>query len=200
MNDSEIRLDESRHPWSFGHKLRRGSWLAIWAVLGRPGPRRLSPFRVMLLRLFGAKIGENVLVCGGVKVLMPWNLEIDHHAAISEAVDIYNFGKVTIGHNTCVSRGVWICTGSHDYNDPTFTLIWKDISIGHSAWIAGECFLAPGVRIGDGAVVAARSVVSRNLEGWNVYAGNPCKLIKPRPRPRARHAAEDAPQARPEAG
>ena len=183
MNEQDVNLKDSKHAWSLGHKLMRGLWRLVWSLLGRPGPRFLSPWRVFLLRLFGATIGRDVLVCGGVKVLMPWNLEIADCVAVSEQVDIYNFGKVTIGHNTCLSRGVWVCTGSHDYNEPTFPLTWKDISIGHSAWIAGECFLAPGVRIGDGAVVAARSVVTRSLEGWHVYGGNPCVQIKPRRRP-----------------
>lgn len=191
MNSSDIsdgrpevnNLKDRKHPWSLGHKLARASWMVVWAVLGRRGPRLLSPLRVFLLRLFGARIGRGVLVCGQIRVLMPWNLEVGDFATLSEAVDIYNFGKVTIGNNACLSRGVWVCTGSHDYNAPTFPLTWKDIAIGHSVWIAGECFLAPGVRVGDGAVVAARSVVTRNLEGWQVYGGNPCTPIKARARP-----------------
>lgn len=180
MHEFEARLKESRHPWSVGHKLTRGLWLLAWNVLGRWGPRAFSPWRVRLLRLFGARIGRDVLVCGNVKVLMPWHLEVGDQVALSEEVDIYNFGFVRIGHNSCLSRGVWVCTGSHDYSDPTFPLTWKDISIGHSVWVAAQCFISPGVHIGDGAVVAPRAVVTRDLEPWGVYGGNPCKWIKPR--------------------
>lgn len=189
MSESEMRLDQSKHDWSLTHKLVRGVWMLVWGVC-RWGPRFLSPLRVALLRLFGARIGRRVLVCGNVKVLMPWNLTIDDSTAISEEVFIYNFAKVRIGNNSCLSRGVWVCTGSHDYNDPTFPLTWKDISIGNSSWIAAECFLAPGVRVGDGVVVAARSVVTRHLDSWNVYGGNPCALIKARVKPTASSASK----------
>ena len=182
MSEREMRLDQSRHDWSLSHKLVRGLWMLVWSVCRR-GPRFLSPLRVVLLRLFGARIGRQVLVCGNVKVLMPWNLTIADCTAISEGVDIYNFAKVRIGSDSVLSRGVWICTGSHDYNDPTFPLTWKDITIGDATWIAAQCFLAPGVRVGDGVVVAARSVVTRNLDNWNVYGGNPCALIKARAKP-----------------
>ncbi|MDM0024930.1 WcaF family extracellular polysaccharide biosynthesis acetyltransferase [Variovorax saccharolyticus] len=170
------------HPWSLGQKLRRAAWMLVWGLLGRPGPRAFSPMRLFLLRLFGARIGERVLVSSGVKVLMPWNLEIGEYTAIGEGVEIYNYGQVRIGKNSCVSQRVWLCTGTHDYKQPSFPLIWDDIQVGDGVWLAAETFVAPGVTIGDGAVVGARSVVTRDLEGWSVFAGNPCVLIKPRPR------------------
>lgn len=175
-----VDLSQSKTPWSLGHKLRRGLWMAVWAMLGRWGPRPFSPWRILLLRLFGAQIGRNVLVCGQVKVLMPWNLKVGDQSALSERVDVYNFGQVEIGANVVVSQGVWLCTGSHDYTLAHFPLVYDDIRIGDSAWIAAESFVAPGVRIGEGAVVAARSVVTRDLEAWGVYAGNPCRFIKAR--------------------
>ncbi len=194
MSEPEMSLDQSRHAWSLSHKLVRGVWMLVWGVC-RHGPRFLSPFRIALLRLFGARIGREVLVCGGVRVLMPWNLTIADSTAISEGVDIYNFAKVRIGSGTVLSQRVWLCTGSHDYNDPTFPLTWKDISVGDATWVAAESFVAPGVRIGDGVVVAARSVVTRDLEDWAVYGGNPCKRIKSRGRPSALRA--QAPGAAP---
>jgi len=176
-------LKNSRHPWTLGHKLRRGLWMLVWGLFGRPGPRAFSPWRVALLRLFGARIGRHTLICGGVKVLMPWNLEIGEFTAIGEGVEIYNFGEVRIGRNSCISQRVWLCTGTHDYNAPDFPLIWRDIRIGDRVWLAAEAFVAPGITVGDGAVVGARSVVTRDLEGWSVFAGNPCTLIKARRQP-----------------
>lgn len=182
MKPEAMDLQNSRHPWSLGHKLRRATWMIVWNLLGRIGPRALSPLRVRLLRLFGARVGQGVLVCPGVKVLMPWNLRIGDYTAIAEGVDIYNFGEVRIGSNTCVSQGVWLCTGSHDYNVPNFPLIWDDIQVGDRVWIAAQSFIGPGVTVGDGAVVGARSVATRDLEAWTVSAGNPCVSIKPRRR------------------
>ncbi|RZL96091.1 MAG: putative colanic acid biosynthesis acetyltransferase [Variovorax sp.] len=172
----------TRHPWGLAHQFARASWMVVWALFGRGGPRALSPWRILLLRLFGADIGRGVLVCSGVKVLLPWNLRIENYTAIGEGVDIYNYAPVHIGANTCVSQRVWLCTGTHDYNVPSFPLTWDAIRVGSGVWIAAECFVAPGVTIGDGAVVGARSVVTRDLGSDAIYAGNPCVLIKPRRR------------------
>ena len=111
---------------------------------------------------------------------MPWNLEIGDYVAISEEVDIYNFDKVVIGSNTCISQRVWLCTGSHDYHRADFPLIWRPIRIGSSVWIAADVMVQPGVNIEDGVVVGARSVVKTNLSAWCVYTGNPCLMLKTR--------------------
>lgn len=174
--------NSSRHPWTRGEKLRRLCWMLVWALFSRIGGRPLSPLRIFLLRAFGARIGERTLVSAGVKVLMPWNLEIGDYTAIGPSVEIYNYGLVKIGRNCCVSQRVWLCTGTHDYKRPDFPLIWADIRVGDGVWLAAECFVAPGVSIGDGAVVGARAVVTRDLDGEGIFAGNPCVLIKPRRR------------------
>ncbi len=173
-----MRLELSKHHWPLSHKIKRLAWLFTWHVFGYWGPGFLSPCRVLLLRLFGAKIGRAPLICGHVKILMPWNLKIDDFVAISEGVNIYNFGYVSIGNNSCISQGVWLCTGSHDYTRPDFPLIWDAIHIGSSVWVASEAFIHPGVHIGDGAVVGARSVVTKNMPAGMVCAGNPCKPLK----------------------
>jgi putative colanic acid biosynthesis acetyltransferase WcaF len=88
--------------------------------------------------------------------------------------------QIQIGTRAVVSQGVHLCTGSHDYESETFQLFTKPISIGQDAWICSEAFLGPGVTIGDGAVIGARAVVTRNQPAWMVCAGNPCRPIKPR--------------------
>jgi len=161
-------------------KARRVAWILTWTLLGMPGPRMLSPWRIVLLRLFGARVGKGVKICGRVKVLMPWNLEIHDFSVLAERVDVYNFAHVTIGSQTCISQGSWLCTGSHDYKQESFPLYWKPIVIGSSVWIAAEAFVHPGTRIGDGVVIGARAVVSGFLQPWMVYSGNPAQLIGPR--------------------
>lgn len=111
---------------------------------------------------------------------MPWNLELGDYSTIGEGCEIYNFSKVVIGNNTVVSQRCFICTASHDYAKSDMPLVWEDINIGDFVWIAAESFVAPGVTIGQGAVIAARSVVTRNIEDWSVQGGNPAKFIKKR--------------------
>ena len=79
-----------------------------------------------------------------------------------------------------VSQGVHLCTGSHDYESDNFQLFARPISIGADAWVCSEAFVGPGVSIAAGAVIGARSVVTRDQAAWMVCAGNPCRPIKPR--------------------
>ena len=157
---------------------------ALWSLFQLPflphTPRFLSPLRIFLLRLFGAKIASPNLICGGVKVWCPWNLEIGRASAIAYGVELYNFAPIRIGENSVVSQYSYLCTSTHDYTNPLYPLVSKPIEIGSQAWIAAGVFVAPGVSIGDGAVVGARSVVTKNVREWTVSAGNPCREIKPR--------------------
>jgi putative colanic acid biosynthesis acetyltransferase WcaF len=157
---------------------------ALWECLQLPfyplRPRALSPVRVALLRTFGAKIGRNVLICGGVRVHVPWNLEIGDHAAIGDKVEIYNLAPVHIGEHTTISQHAYLCTSSHDYTRSDFPLYSLPITIGRQAWVASGAFVGPGVTMGEGAVVGARSVVLRDVPPWTVAAGNPCRVIRPR--------------------
>jgi putative colanic acid biosynthesis acetyltransferase WcaF len=172
-----ISLQRSQQAWSLGHRILRGTWIATWYLLVRPGPRRFSPWRVWLLRMFGAKIGRDCRVCPGVKVLMPWNLEMGDYSVLGDRVDVYNFAKVVIGTQTCISQGVWLCTGSHDHRLEDFPLIWKPIEVGDFAWLAAEAFIHPGTRVGKGCVVGARAVASGDLAEWTIYAGNPARPV-----------------------
>lgn len=177
---TEVDLTKSVEPWPLSLKLRRGLWRLTWSVFGRHGPRALSPLRIALLRAFGAEIGERVLMSGGVAVLMPWNLRIGNCVAVAEGVNFYNFATITVGDQTSISQNAMLCTGTHDYSHPHHPLIWKPISIGRQVWLCASCFIAPGVAVGDGAVVAACAVVVKNVESWTVNGGNPSRFIRPR--------------------
>jgi putative colanic acid biosynthesis acetyltransferase WcaF len=86
--------------------------------------------------------------------------------------------RVHIKRGAVVSQGTHICAGTHDIEDPNFQLIINPITIGENAWLAAECFIGPGVNVGDGAVLGARTVLFSNAETNGVYVGNPAKLIK----------------------
>lgn len=160
--------------------IRRALWECVQLPFYPVRPRALSPLRVALLRLFGARIGKNVLICGGVRVHVPWNLELGDFVALGDKVEIYNLAPVRIGAHSVISQHVYLCASSHDYSRTDFPLYSKPISIGAQAWVAAGAFVSPGVTIGEGSVVGARSVVLRDVPPWTVAAGNPCKAIKPR--------------------
>ncbi len=176
-----VDLSKSVTSWSLTLKLRRGLWTYILEPLVRWLPKVCSPIRVAALRCMGAKIGARCTILPGVRVLMPWNLDLGEHVAIGEHANIYNFALVKIGRMTVVSQFAYLCTGSHDYRREDFPLIYSSITIGEQVWVAAGVFIAPGCRIADGAVVGAMSVVTKSLDQpWSVYGGNPCRRLKAR--------------------
>ena len=176
-----VDLTQSVTHWGWRTKLARGLWTYIAEPLVRWLPKSFSPVRVFALRMFGAHIGQRCLVMPGVKVLMPWNLQLDEFVAIGHSVDIYNFAPIRVRRMSVVSQRSFLCTGSHDHADPTMPLTWQPIDIGSECWVAAEAFIAPGVTLANGVVVGARSVVARSIETpWTVWAGNPARLVKAR--------------------
>lgn len=173
----KINLLKSGSKFSKREKLKRLIWNFCW-LLVKYLPRQFSPLRIYLLRLFGAKIGEKCLIEYGVKIWIPWNLRLDDFIAIGRHVEIYNYGVISIGSMTVISQYSYLCTGTHDYTHPYMPLIWFPISIGTETWISAGTWVLPGVKIGNGVVVGAKSLVTKDLPDWMVCAGHPCKPIK----------------------
>lgn len=163
---------------------RGGLARTLWFFLGLPILRSsLLPFssiRSFLLRIFGAKVGIGVVLKPGMRVKYPWFLSIGDHSWIGEDVWIDNLTKVAIGSNTCVSQGAYLCTGSHDWSDPAFGLLVQPIAIEDGAWIGARAVICPGVTIAECAVVAAGSVVTRDVPADEIHAGNPARFLKKR--------------------
>lgn len=166
--------------FSLKNRIARLIWNFISAIFFRFSPNPLHGFRCFLLRLFGAKVGKSVHVYPGVKVWAPWNVVLSDECGIANGVILYSQGKITIGRRAVVSQGAHLCAGTHDYNDPGFRVITMPIVIGDQAWVAAEAFIHPGIEIGEGCVIGARSVVTKNMPAWMICAGHPCKPIKER--------------------
>jgi putative colanic acid biosynthesis acetyltransferase WcaF len=159
--------------------LRRVLW-ACARPLFRFSPRPCFAWRRFLLRLFGAEVGRAVHVYNSAVVYMPWNLTVGDWSAIGEHALIYNLGRVTVGSRATVSQRAHICAGTHDYTRADMPLLKLPVVIGDQVWVCADAFVGPGVRIGDGAVVAARAVVVKDVEPWMVVGGNPARNIKRR--------------------
>jgi len=178
-------MREPLHPnrLSPGNRIARTIWHIVWLVLFRPTPRVLHPWRCFLLRLFGAKVGKAVHPYPSARVWAPWNLEMGDDSCLSEEVDCYCVDKIRIGANTTVSQYSFLCSASHDYSSldmPHMPLVSAPITIGSRVWIAADVFVGPGVRIGDGTVVTARSSVFGDLPEGVVARGNPAVPVRPR--------------------
>lgn len=130
--------------------------------------------------MFGAKLGKGVHPYPSAKIWAPWNLEMGNGSCLSEYVDCYCVDKIQIGANTTISQYSFLCTASHDYSLESMPLTTAPITIGNNVWITADVFVGPGVTIGDGAVVTARSSVFRDLPPWQLARGNPAKAYNPR--------------------
>jgi len=162
------------------NRLGRVLWHVVWLMLYRPTPRSFHLWRCFLLRLFGAKIGKGAHPYPSAKIWAPWNLEMADHSCLSEYVDCYSVDKIHIGSHAVVSQYTFLCTASHDYEAPDFPLVTAPIIIDANAWLAADVFIGPGVTVGEGAVVGARSSVFKNIDPWTIVAGHPAKFIKNR--------------------
>ncbi|MEZ7498680.1 putative colanic acid biosynthesis acetyltransferase [Flavobacterium sp. Arc3] len=174
-------LEKYSHSFGFKNKAYRLLWNIVYLLLFRPLASRLfKRWHVLVLKCFGAKIKWSCEVNASAKIWAPWNLELGNNCCVGPDVDIYNQGKIRIGDNTIISQKTYLCASSHDYTKEDFPLILKNITIGNGVWVAADAFIGPGVSIGSNAVVAARAVVVKNVDGNTVVGGNPAIKIKNR--------------------
>ncbi|MHB8644066.1 MAG: WcaF family extracellular polysaccharide biosynthesis acetyltransferase [Gaiellaceae bacterium] len=155
-------------------------WLAADALVMR-NPLVLSyALKRALLRLFGARVGRNVIVKQSVQIKCPWHLTIGDNAWIGEHTWIDNFVDVRIGANACISQGAYLCTGNHDWSDPGMGRVVEPVVVEDGAWVGAFARVAPGVVVGREAVVTLGSVLVTNAEPGGIYAGNPAQRIRER--------------------
>jgi putative colanic acid biosynthesis acetyltransferase WcaF len=102
------------------------------------------------------------------------------HSCLGEHVDCYCVDRIRIGAHAIVSQYSFLCTASHDYTDPAMPLVTAPIMIGARAWITADVFVAPGVVIGEGAIVSPRSSVFSDVDAWTIVRGNPAKAFRKR--------------------
>lgn len=178
----KLELHKFHNRLSYGNRVARGLWNSVCFFLVRPAIFGFMwPWRRFFLRLFGAKIHRRSFVHPSVWIWAPWNLELGAYSCLAPKCKVYNTGKISIGSQTTISQGAYLCPGSHDISDPRFPMICSEMIIEDNAWIATEAFVGGrNVRIGEGAVIAARAVVFETVEPWTVVAGNPAKFIKRR--------------------
>lgn len=172
--------DAYSSPWSLNTRIQVLIWNIVWLLLFRPTPKIFKKWRSFLLKCFGCKISGQPYVAPSARIKMPWHLSLKDHACLGPYCEVYNLGHVTLGEKATVAQQAYLCTGTHDFSSPKLPLVIGTIEIGPDVFIGARAFIMPGVKIGDGALVAAGSVVTKDVESWNVVAGNPAKFIKKR--------------------
>ncbi|HVF70547.1 MAG TPA: DapH/DapD/GlmU-related protein [Chthoniobacterales bacterium] len=167
-------------PWSFSHRLKHILWEFCWLVFCIWTPKPANPWRLLWLRLFGAKIHGTPFVHQRARVANPANLILHDRACLGDRANAYALGEIEIGAGATVAQEVYLSTGSHDFSSPALPLVTAKITIGADAFIGARAFILPGVEIGARSVVGACSVVTRDVPPDVFAAGNPCKILRPK--------------------
>jgi len=176
----KTRPAEFKNPYSLSNKAGRVAWGLCYRLFFRPTPARwLVGWRRWLLRRFGARVGR-AWFHPRVRIWAPWRLEVGDDVYVDEDVYLYNPFGIRIGDRVIISLRTFLCTASHDYGSPTYDLTGGPISVGSDCWLAAEVFVGPGVTVGEGCVVGARSCVVRDVPPWQVAVGHPARPVRER--------------------
>jgi len=164
---------------TYGERVKGFWWSIVRFTLFRWSPATLNAWRRSLLRLFGATIHRTARIAPSVRIDFPWNLQIAPDVVVSHGAIINCMGKVVIGRGAHLSQYAHLCAGTHDYTRRDMKIVRCPIDIGCDVWIAADAFVGPGVTIGDGALLAARSSAFRDMPPGQVCIGEPALPRRP---------------------
>ncbi len=105
------------------------------------------------------------------------NIEIGDNVVINRRVYLDGRMGIKIKNNVSISPEVYILSMEHDPHDPMFATRGGVVTIDDNVWIGSRAMILPGVHIGEGAVVAAAAVVTKDVEPYRIVAGVPAKPI-----------------------
>ena len=131
-------------------------------------------------RIFLVQMEQKVIICWGAEIRCPGKLKIGKGSIIGDKALLDARNGITIGKNVNFSSNISIYTEQHDHRDPMFRCNSSDafsVNIGDRAWIGPNAIILHGVHIGEGAVVAAGSVVTKDVPPFTIVAGVPARKI-----------------------
>jgi acetyltransferase-like isoleucine patch superfamily enzyme len=134
-----------------------------------------------LRRFCNLQLGVDSSIAMGC-FLTGYNIKIGSNTVINRFTYLDGRVPLTIGNNVNVSHYTLIQTLTHDPQNRDFVCLTKPVVIEDHVWIGARAIICPGVRVGEGAVVAAGAVVTRDVEPYTIVGGNPAQFIKERTR------------------
>jgi len=177
----KVDLSKFDNSWyNPGNFLKRALWYIFNILFFKCSIPYPYFFKKIILKLFGAKLGKNIVIKSNVNIKYPWFLEIGNNVWVGEGVWIDNLAQVKIGDNVCISQGTYLLTGNHNYKKETFDLMIEPIIIEDGVWIGAKCVICPGVTLKNHSVITAGSIITEDTKPYTVYQGNPAKPIRKR--------------------
>lgn len=175
-----INLSKFKNP-KFTRGVSRGTeflWWVFRSLFFAPWFPVPSKIKVMILRIFGAKIGQGVVIRSRVNITFPWRFECGDHVWIGDEVMILSLDRVKIGSHCCISQRAFLCTGSHNFSEESFDLITGPIEVEESCWIGAQAFIGPGVVMRRASRCLAGAVVVKDVANDQVVGGVPARELK----------------------
>ncbi len=181
MSSPKVDLSQYRNPEDLDKGrsiLIRALWHVVNAVVLQSPLNPSSKLKIMVLRMFGAKIGRGCVLKPSMNIKSPWYLTVGDYCFLGERVWIDSLAPVTLGNNVCISQDVYLCCGNHDWTDPHFGKTVKPIIVEDGVWIATRATVLSGVTLRSHSVIAAGAIMSKDSEPYRIYAGNPAEPVK----------------------
>jgi putative colanic acid biosynthesis acetyltransferase WcaF len=162
-------------PWSFQVRLFLFLWEFAWVVLCQWTPKPANRWRLLVLRLFGARIRGRPFVHQRARIQVPWHVELHDAACVGDRANLYSLGLIQIDSGAVIAQETYLCTGTHDFEARELPLLTAPIHVGTRAFVGARAFVMPGVTIGAGAIVGAGSIVTRDVAAGETVWGNPAR-------------------------
>lgn len=176
----EIHKQDSAYdsPWTLNQRIKMILWEYSWLIFCSWTPKPANQWRLLWLKIFGARIYGLPFVHQRARIQIPWNLILHDRAALGDRTNAYSLGKIEIHEHATVAQEVYLCTGTHAFDKSSMNLLTAPIIIGAHAFIGARAFIMPGVNINEYAVIGAFSMVTKDMPAYMICAGHPCKPIK----------------------
>ena len=165
-------------PWSVRERALMIIWEWVWALCCSWTPKPFNPWRLWVLRVFGANLEGVPFVHQRARIQIPWNLCMKHRACLGDRANAYTLGVVEIEEAATIAQEAYLCTGTHEFEDSAMPLAVGTIRVQPNAFVGARAIVLPGVTIGTRAVVGAQSVVTKDVPEYTVVAGNPARVIR----------------------
>ncbi len=169
--------NQYQNPWPIWTHLVLFIWKFLWVLLCSWTPKVFNPWRLLVLKIFGARISGMPFVHQRARIQITWHLKMHNRACLGERTNAYSLGNIEILEGATIAQEAYLCTGTHDINSSSFQLITQKITIQPNAFVGARAMILPGVSIGNTPVVGPKELETNNVKHNEIFAGNPARKI-----------------------